>query len=123
MSYVRILATCLGVSVLASGCTFMQKDFNKYGRNYDDVPIEAISVGDSKSEVVAALGSADKTVGTLELEQCSVEVWEYQKWNASIGSDSMEQRYWLYFLDDNYYRWTSPMDWQSEARRICSERN
>lgn len=123
MNCIRKLVTYFGMALLVAGCTFMQQDFDKYGRNYDDVPIGVLSDGDSRSDVIALLVDPDRTIGSIEIDQCSVEVWEYQKWHASIGSDSIDQRYWLYFLGDAYHRWTSSMDWQTEARRICADSN
>ena len=105
------------------GCQFMQQDFDKYGKNYEDVPVQTLTKGDSKQQVINMIGAPTQVIGTKEFDDGTVVVWEYQKWHASIGSDSIEQKYWLYFLDGTYQRWTSPMDWNSEADRIYESRS
>jgi len=108
--------------LMLTGCQVMQQDFVNYGKNYQDVPVQILTKGYSKEQVVALLGTPTQVIGSKEIEKSIIEVWEYQKWRATTGSDSIEQRYWLYFLDGLYQRWTSPMDWSDEASRIYNSR-
>jgi len=110
------------VFLVLTGCQFMQQDFDKYGENYRAVPVQILTKGDTKEQVVAMLGPQAQVIGSKVFDQGTVDVWEYQKWHASVGSDSIEQRYWLYFLNGKYQRWTSPQDWSEEARRIYESR-
>jgi hypothetical protein len=104
--------------LVLSGCQAMQQDFANYGKNYKDVPVQTLTKGDSKDQVMAMLDAPVRVVGSKVFDQSTVVVWEYEKWHASTGSDMVEQRYWLYFLDGVYQKWTSPTDWGDEANRI-----
>lgn len=104
--------------LMLPGCQAMQQDFANYGKNYKEVPVQILTKGDTKDQVVAMLGAPARVIGSKVIDQSTIIVWEYEKWHASTGSDMVEQRYWLYFLDGEYQKWTSPMDWGDEANRI-----
>ena len=100
------------------GCQAMQQDFANYGKNYKDVPVQILTKGDTKEQVVAMLGAPAQVSVSKVIDQSTIVGGEYEKWHASTGSDMVEQRYWLYFLNGEYQKWTSPMDWGDEASRI-----
>ena len=113
---------CFLTFLVLSGCQIMQQDFANYGKNYKEVPIHTLAKGDSKEQVMAMLGAPAQAIGSKVFGQSSIVVWGYEKWHASTGSDMVERRYWLYFLDGVYQKWTSPMDWEDEANRIYESR-
>lgn len=106
------------ILIMISGCGWWVKDFDKSDKRYDKIPLYLISVGNSKTEVVKALGQPDNVIGSKQYEQSVVEVWAYEKWHAQVGPDYIEEIYWLYFLDGTLKQWGRPGDWQKEADKI-----
>jgi hypothetical protein len=110
--------TLVIIGFLITGCTFLHQDFDKYDKNYKEIPLSSIKVGDKKDQVSSSLGEPDNVIGSKSFEHGTIEVWSYEKWHANLGMDTLEQVYWLYFLDDILVQWGRPGDWQREADRI-----
>lgn len=112
------LSVALVASFLLSGCTFMGQDFDKYGKDYEKIPLHLLTIGDTKQEVQKTLGEPVNVIGSKRFEKGLVEVWSYEQWHAAVGPDYLEQEYWLYFLNGKLDQWGRPGDWQREADRI-----
>lgn len=112
------LFIALIVTALVSGCTFIHQDFDKYGKNYEKIPLHLLTIGDTKEKVQETLGEPINVIGSKKFENGFVEVWSYEKWHASFGRDRLEQEYWLYFLNGKLAQWGRPGDWQQEADQI-----
>ena len=108
----------LVVILCNSGCTLINRDFDKYGKNYKKIPFQLISLGDHKKNVKEKLGEPVNVIGSKQFEEGFIEVWSYEKWDARMGWDVLAQEYWLYFLDDDLAQWGRPGDWRKEADRI-----
>lgn len=100
------------------GCTLLNRDFDKYGKNYKKIPLQLISIGDNKENIKEKLGEPVNVIGSKQFEEGSIEVWAYEKWDARMGWDVLDQEYWLYFLDDELAQWGRPGDWRREADKI-----
>lgn len=114
----KLLVLLITVGISCVGCTFLNQDFDKYGKNFKKIPLQLLSIGDSKNNVQERLGEPINVIGSNRYEKGVVEVWAYEKWHASLGTDYLEQVYWLYFLDDELAQWGRPGDWRREADRI-----
>ena len=101
-----------------SGCTFMHQDFDKYGKNYEKVPLHLLTLGDTKEQVVKTMDQPVNVIGSKKFEKGIVEVWAYEKWHAAFGADDLEEEYWLYFLNGKLEQWGRAGDWSKEADRI-----
>jgi len=117
MKKILILAI-LGVILCSNGCTLLNRDFDKYGKNYKKIPFQLISLGDNKKNVKEKLGEPVNIIGSKQFEEGFIEVWSYEKWDARMGWDVLSQEYWLYFLDDDLAQWGRPGDWRREADSI-----
>ena len=102
----------------STGCTFMHQDFDKYGKNYHKIPLHLLTLGDTKQQVVKGLGEPVNVIGSKQFEHGTVEVCAYEKWHARFGPDTIEEEYWLYFLNGKLEQWGRPGDWRKEADRI-----
>ncbi len=109
------LLICL---VTLNACTFMHKDFANYGRNYEKINLHLLNIGDDKQQVVTKIGDPVNVIGSKKFENGIVEVWSYEKWHATMGIDSIEEEYWLYFFNGELEQWGRPGDWAKEADRI-----
>jgi len=106
------------IILLLTGCTFLHQDFDKYDKNYNEIQLQSITIGDNKKQVEDSLGNPANVIGSKSFEHGTIEVWSYEKWHANLGMDNLEQVYWLYFLDDILMQWGRPGDWRREADRI-----
>jgi hypothetical protein len=104
--------------LLLSNCTPMYQDFDKYGKNYRQIPLNLLSIGDPKEKVAEKLGPPVNVIGSKKFRGGIVEVWAYEKWHAGLGFDRKEEEYWLYFLNNRLEQWGRPGDWEKEADRI-----
>ena len=114
----KTIFSFLALLIIFAGCTFMHQDFDKYGKNYNKIPLHLLTLGDSKEQVVKTLGQPVNIIGSKKFEKGIVEVWAYEKWHASFGPDSIEEEYWFYFLNGKLEQWGRPGDWGKEADRI-----
>jgi len=121
MKEILILTIFLGI-LCGEGCTIVNRDFDKYGKNYKKIPLQILSIGDNKKKVKEKLGEPVNVIGSKQFEEGFIEVWAYEKWDARMGWDVLAQEYWLYFLDDELAQWGRPGDWLKEADRISEFR-
>lgn len=111
----------LGVAILLAGCTEAIRD-RVSGRNYDPIPLHRISLGNTKNEVVQALGNPATVAGAKQFPGAVVEAWEYQRWREQLGPDYVEERVWIYFLDGKVVQWAPPASFDAEAQRVYESR-
>lgn len=115
---VPVLVLVLSWLATMTGCTFMHQDFDKYGKNYSQIPLHLLKIGDTTETVEEKLGKSVNIIGSKPFKDGLVEVWSYERWHAAFGEDYKEQEYWLYFLNGKLAQWGRPGDWQREADRI-----
>ncbi len=109
--------------ILVSGCSSMAKDIENYDKNYEQIPLHLVTLGDAKASVAKTLGAQVNVIGSKRFAAGSIEVWEYEKWFAEpLGPDYREEVYWMYFLNGKLEQWGRPGDWQREADRIYESR-
>lgn len=118
MRSLRLITLIFPLSICTVSCTAMLQDFDRYGKNFNPVPLHRISIGQDKAGVEAALGAPANVIGSKSFPGGVVEVWEYQRWQANVGPDQLEERYWVYFLNGHVSQWGRPGDWEREADRI-----
>ena len=78
--------------ITLTGCTWhaWTKDFGRPGESYDKVALHTISIGDTKDQVVKALGDPARVVGGKQFTDAAVIVWEYEQWKAGGGPDRVD---------------------------------
>lgn len=108
----------LAILLLSANCTIINRDFDKYDKNYNKLPLHLLTIGDNKEKIQQTLGEPVNVIGSKHFEDGVVEVWAYEKWDARMGWDTLTQEYWLYFLNDTLAQWGRPGDWSREADRI-----
>lgn len=83
---------------------------------YKKADLSLISIGMSKQQVIQTLGKKpDNLIGAKQYPEGTLEVLQYTEADLWSG---MEQRYWLYFWNNNLAQWGRPGDWQQEADKI-----
>lgn len=88
---------------------------------YKQINLSAISIGMTKEQVVSALKKKpDNLIGAKKYATGNVEVLQYTRYNSITGQ--LEERYWLYFLDNKLQQWGRPGDWEKEADKIYEYR-
>lgn len=100
------------------GCTPALADFSGSGRRYEPIPLYLLTIGEPKSDVVSALGPPNNVIGSKRIESKTIEVWEYERWEAVLGHDRLAETYYVYFLDGQLEQWGRPGDWEREADEI-----
>lgn len=108
----------LAFSFGLSGCVAMQQDFANYDKNYNKINLHLLTIGDDKAKVEKILGAPVNVIGSKRFEYGVVEVWSYEQWRATVGVDSIESVYWVYFLNGKLEQWGRPGDWAAEADKI-----
>lgn len=109
------------LALLMAGCTEAIRD-RVAGRNYDPIPLHKISLGNTKDEVVQALGNPSTVAGAKQFPGAAVEAWEYQRWREQLGPDYVAERVWVYFLDGKVVQWGPPAAFEVESQRIYDGR-
>jgi len=86
---------------------------------------ERMSLGMTKSEVKTAMGEhiPMKIIGSRAYENGVIEVGMYQDRYLIYGQGTVEEVYYLYFLNNELIQWGRPQDWQKEADRIYEIRH
>ncbi|WP_452230068.1 hypothetical protein [Lacinutrix sp. MEBiC02404] len=81
---------------------------------------DRMSLGMTKAEVKTAMGEhiPMKIIGSRAYEYGVIEVGMYQDRYLIYGQGTVEEVYYLYFLNDELIQWGRPQDWQKEADRI-----
>jgi len=119
----KVLVLLVAHYLLLNSCTPMYQDFDKYGKNYTQIPLHLLAIGDQKEKVAENLGPPVNVIGSKRFREGTVEVWAYEKWHAGLGFDRKEEEYWLYFLNGMLQQWGRPGDWEKEADRIYEIRH
>lgn len=81
---------------------------------------ERLSIGMTRKEVITAMGEyiPFKIIGAKTYPNGTVEVGEYYDKKVVFGRGIVEERYYLYFLNNSLVQWGRPQDWQQEADRV-----
>jgi hypothetical protein len=89
-----------------SGSSWAVADFNKYDKNYAPFPTKQLSIGMSKNEVLALLGS------DYELVEAGLEydVLAYQQWVAVHGPDYVGKTLYLKLEHGQLTHWSITND-------------
>ena len=115
----KILLVLVVHYFLLSSCTPMHQDVDKSEKNYRQIPLHLLSIGDPKEQVTEKLGPPSNVIGSKRFSEGIVEVWTYEKWRArTLRSDRKEDEYWLYFLNNRLEQWGRPGEWEKEADLI-----
>lgn len=85
---------------------------------------ELLSIGMTRKEVITAMGEhiPFKIIGAKTYPNGTVEVGEYYDKKVVFGRGIVEERYYLYFLNNSLVQWGRPQDWQQEADRVYEVR-
>lgn len=86
MKYLSLLVVLFmmgGCASNPSGYSWAVTDFNKYDKNYERFPTKQLSIGASKDQVLALLGSDYELVEAGS----EYEVLAYQQWVSVAGPD------------------------------------
>lgn len=71
----------------------------------------------TKQQVIYNLGKKpDNLIGSKAYPDGVIEVLQYTRTDVWYGQ--VQERYWLYFLNDQLKQWGRPGDWQREADHI-----
>lgn len=90
---------------LLAGCQTMLGDFNKYGERYDPPPMSKVSIGDSRADVVAALGEPNSLGGVKQTEHGLEEILDYWQYKATFGRDEVATTYRVYLRNGKVTGW------------------
>lgn len=110
------------VSLTIFGCGAATRDFATWDRNYSEIDMTVVSLGDTKEQIREKLGKPAAVIGSKAFTEGTVEVWSYEKWLSQFGRDYKEQEVWVYFTDGKLTQWGRPGDWEREADRIYEVR-
>ncbi len=85
---------------------------------------ENLSIGMTRKEVITAMGEHIplKIIGAKTYPNGTVEVGEYSDKKLIFGQGIVQERYYLYFLNNSLVQWGRPQDWQQEADRVYEVR-
>ena len=96
-----LFALVLGSCGHPEGATWFAADFNKYDLNYAEFQTEKIVIGQSKEELISALGLRHKVVEMGDKR----EVLAFERWASVGGPDYVEQRLLVRIEDGAVKRW------------------
>ncbi len=102
----KYLIASLIMLLMLSGCV----------QKYQRIHMDKIQIGMTKTEVEQSIGKPFNAIGSKQFPFGRVDVWEYRKYEWVYGT--VDEQYWLYFLNDKLDRWGRPGDWSKEADQI-----
>lgn len=77
---------------------------------------DSLQPGMTVSQVTSAIGNPDYKLGEITTAFGQhVVVWEYEKVTARVILPSNHTTYWVYIVDDKFFKYTLKGDWQKEA--------
>lgn len=88
------------------GASWGVADFNKYSYNYAPFATGNISIGQSRKDMLAAIGVTPQTV---EMGQ-DHEVLAFQKWKSVAGPDHVEQTLYVRLVNGAVAHWKLTRD-------------
>ena len=115
------LLSLLALACVLPSCRAVLGDIDKTHKRYDPIPLEQLEPGITMDDVVELLGKRTRTVGGMRYTNGVVEVWGYDRWEASWGDDSVAERRWLYFFNERLVEVGEPGHWETTADRIARE--
>jgi hypothetical protein len=105
--------TLTGCGTSPKGAAWAVADFNKYDKNYLDIPLQSIQAGSSKKDIYDSLTSAGikdiRIVQKLVVNGEDVEILYVEKWRSVAGPDYIESRFFIHLVNGISKGWsTSP---------------
>lgn len=83
---------------------------------YKTINLANIQLGMSKTEVLAKIGKKpDNVIGSKQYPEGRIDVLQFTKYDMH---NAIDERYWLYFLNDTLKQWGRPGDWSKEADKV-----
>ena len=98
MRKLLVLVFCLST---LTGCTFnfWYKDFVTPQFKLYPPKFQLLTLGNSKKQVVEALGEPDQIIGAKKQDGKVIETWEYIRVQALLGPDQIGERYYVEFTN------------------------
>jgi len=88
---------------------------------YGAIRLYRLSLGMTKQKTISTLGRRpDNLIGAKNTPYGQVEVLQYSRYDPWVAQ--LQERYWLYFLNDTLRSWGRPGDWEREADKIYEYR-
>jgi hypothetical protein len=106
LSLFFVLLMLGGCASNPSGSSWAVADFNKYDKNYAQFPTKQLSIGASKNEVLALLGSDYELVEAGS----EYEVLAYQQWVSVGGPDYVDKTLYLKLENGQLTHWKVTSD-------------
>lgn len=71
---------------------------------------QEVELGMNQEEVVTVAGKPDSVIAAYNVDDVSVEIFEYQK-GGGLWWGNLDESYWFYFVDGKLEKWERPGDY------------